>query len=182
LHARIGSVTDVASRRAQHSPPTRRAFSYRLAAKPKETDMTREFASDDEIAAIARGVLDLSLPKPRWTHRAHFAAALRLTARRADLDLPRAMPGFIRAYNEATGVANTDTGGYHETITQASLRATKAFLATQASEPLYVVCNALMRSPLGDKDWLLAYWTKEKLFSVEARRHWVEPDLKLLPF
>src|ERR1700722_11194374 len=140
--------------------------------------MTCDFISDDEIAAIASGVLDLSLPKPSWTHRAHFATALWLLARRPDLDVPRVMPGFIRAYNEATGVANTDTGGYHETITQASLRAARAFLAGCAAEPLCAVCNALMRSPLGDKDWLLAYWSKEILFSVEARRRWIEPDVK----
>jgi hypothetical protein len=80
------------------------------------------FTCNDEIAAIGRGVLDLSLPKPRWTHAAHFATALWF---RQDLDASRAMPRLIRAYNEATGVANTDTEGYHETITQASLRAAR---------------------------------------------------------
>jgi hypothetical protein len=40
----------------------------------------------------------------------------------------------------------------------------------------------LMASPLGRSDWLLAYWTRERLFSVDARRRWVEPDLKPLPF
>ena len=145
------------------------------------TDL-RPFVSDDEIAAIARGVIDLTLPKPRWTHRAHFACALWLLAGRPDLDVPHAMPGLIRAYNEATGVANTDSGGHHETITQASLRAASAFLKARGAAPLFVVCNALMQSPFGNKDWLLAYWSKERLFSVEARRAWVEPDLAPLPF
>jgi hypothetical protein len=140
------------------------------------------FASDDEIAAIGQGVLDLSLPKPRWTHAAHFAAALWLIARRPDLDASRDMPRFIRAYNEATGVANTDTEGYHETITQASLRAARSFLSADSSRSLCAACNALMASPLGKSDWLLQYWTRPTLFSVEARRRWVEPDLKPLPF
>jgi hypothetical protein len=144
--------------------------------------MPLPFTSDDELAAIAHGVMDLSLPKPRWTHRAHFAAALWLLARRPDLDVPRIMPGLIRAYNESTGVANTDTGGYHETITQASLRAAAAFLAAHPGEPLFAVCNALMESPFGNSDWPLAYWTKARLFSVEARRAWVEPDIGPLPF
>ena len=99
--------------------------------------MTRPFTSDDELAAIAHGVMDLSLPKPRWTHRAHFAAALWFLARRPDINLPRVMPGLIRAYNESTGVANTDTGGYHETITLASLRAASSFLAERCDEPLF---------------------------------------------
>jgi hypothetical protein len=140
------------------------------------------FASDDEIVAIGRGVIDLSLPKARWTHAAHFAAALWLIACRRDLDAARAMPDFIRKYNEATGVANTDTDGYHETITQASLRAARSFLLEDPGRSLFATCNALMASPLGRSDWLLAYWTRPRLFSVEARRRWVEPDLKPLPF
>ena len=140
------------------------------------------FNSDDEIAAIGAGLLDRSLPKPRWTHAAHFAAAMWLMKCRKDLDLSRDMPGFIRAYNEATGVANSDTEGYHETITQASLRAARSFLELDPARTLFATCNALMASPLGRSDWLLAHWTRARLFSVEARRSWVEPDLKPLPF
>jgi hypothetical protein len=140
------------------------------------------FNSDDEIAAIGAGLLDLSLPKSRWTHAAHFAAALWLISCRQDLDASRDLPGFIRAYNEATGVANTDTEGYHETITQASLRAARGFLQQEPARTLFATCNALMASPLGKSDWLLVYWTRARLFSVQARRCWVEPDLKPLPF
>src|SRR5882724_5554661 len=134
------------------------------------------FNSDDEIAAIGVGLLDLSLPKPRWTHAAHFAAALWLISCRKDLDASRDMPGFIRAYNEATGVANTDTDGYHETMTQASLRAARSFLRQDPGRSLFATCNALMASPLGRSDWLLAYWTRRRLFSVDPRRRGVEPD------
>src|SRR3984957_8830923 len=126
------------------------------------------FRSDEEVATIGVGLLDLSLPKPRWTHAAHFAAALWLISRRQDLDASRAMPGLIRAYNEATGVANTDTDGYHETITQASLRAARSFLLLNPTRSLFETCNALMASPLGQSGWLLAYWTRARLFSVEA--------------
>ena len=140
------------------------------------------FRSDEEIASIALGMLDLSLPKPRWTHAAHFAAALWLISCRRDLNASHAMPGFIRAYNEATGVANSDTEGYHETITQASLRAARSFLLQDPVRSLFETCNALMASPLGKSDWLLTYWTHARLFSVEARRNWVEPDLRPLPW
>jgi hypothetical protein len=140
------------------------------------------FTSDAEIVAIGCGLLDLSLPKPRWTHAAHFAAALWLICCRRDLDASCAMPGFIRAYNEATGVANTDTDGYHETITQASLRAARDFLMRNPGRSLYMTCNALMASPLGRSNWPLDYWSRALLFSVEARRGWVEPDLNPLPF
>jgi hypothetical protein len=140
------------------------------------------FTSDDEIEAIGRGFVDRTLPKCRWTHAAHFAATLWLLAACPEVDLSRELPGMIRGYNEATGGANTDSAGYHETITQASLRATRCFLAESGSRPLFATCNALLASPLGDPEWLLEYWTRERLFSVEARRAWVDPDRRMLPF
>jgi hypothetical protein len=138
--------------------------------------------SDADVAAIGVGFLERTLPKAAWTHAGHFTATLWILARRPDIDAPRQLPQLIRAYNEATGVANTDTGGYHETITQASLRAAQAFLAARPTEPLYVSVNALLASHLGRHDWMLAHWSKERLFSVEARRAWVEPDVQPLPF
>jgi hypothetical protein len=140
------------------------------------------FRSDEEIATIGHGLLDRTLPKTVWTHAAHFAATLWLLRYRPEVDLSRAMPDIIRGYNEATGGANTDTSGYHETITLASIRAARAFLVEAPPQPLFVTCNALMRSRLGAPEWLLEYWTRSRLFSVEARREWLEPDIKRLPF
>ena len=140
------------------------------------------FTSDEEISTIGLGLLDRTLPKTAWTHAAHFAATLWLLRCRPDVELSREMPGIIRGYNEATGGANTDTSGYHETITQASIRAARAFLVEAPPQPLFVTCNALMRSCLGSPEWLLEYWTRSRLFSVEARREWLEPDIKSLPF
>jgi hypothetical protein len=140
------------------------------------------FTSDEEVAALGAGFLDLSLPKSSWTHAAHFATTLWLISRRPEVDPPRDLPHLIRRYNEATGGANTDTEGYHETITQASIRAARAFLAGNPNTRLFLVCNSLMSSTLGKPDWLLAYWTRNRLFSVQARKVWVEPDIQALPF
>ena len=141
------------------------------------------FPSEDALDRIGRGFLDRSLPKREWTHAAHFAAALWLMRHRLDLDTASEMPDLIRAYNEATGGANTDTEGYHETITQASLRAARAFLARYPTQrPLHEIANALMASELGRPDWLLRHWSRPVLFSTAARRGWVDPDLRVLPF
>ena len=48
--------------------------------------------------------------------------------------------------------------------------------------PLHELCNALMASRLGKSDWILTYWSRERLFAVDARRAWAEPDLQELPF
>ena len=141
------------------------------------------FSRETDIERIGRGFLDLSLPKPEWTHAAHFAATIWLLRVRPELDLRASLPGFIRAYNEATGGVNNDTMGYHETITQASLRAAQDFLARQnPAAPLLSTVNNLMETSLGRPDWLMAYWSRELLFSQHARRAWAEPDLRPLPF
>jgi hypothetical protein len=141
----------------------------------------RRFTSDTEIERIGRGLLERSLPKVEWTHAAHFAAAFWLV-RRPDMHALSDMPALIRAYNEATGVPNTDTGGYHETITISSLRATYAWLAARPNMASYEALNELLADEYGRSDWLLTYWSKPLLFSVTARRTWVEPDLRPLPF
>ncbi len=138
---------------------------------------------DDDIARLAWAMMDCSLPKAEWTHAGHFAAALWLLRHRPDLAVPEAMRGLIMRYNEATGTPNTDGGGYHYSITNASLRAAAWHLAAHGADvPLHEVLAALMTSAQGRSDWLLAHWQRETLFSVAARRDWVAPDLVALPF
>lgn len=138
------------------------------------------FSSESEIERIGRGLIERSLPKPEWTHAAHFAAAF-WVLRQPGMLAERDLPGFIRAYNEATGVANTDSGGYHETITLASLHQARKWLDAHAQLPIWAALNGLLASPLGRSDWLLSHWSRDCLFSVAARRGWVEPNLRPLP-
>ena len=146
-------------------------------------EMATIFSNEAEILRIGEGLFTCSLPRADWTHAAHFAATLWLMRYRPELDAAATMPGLIRAYNESVGRVNDDSGGYHQTITLASLRAARGVLEAYPPEmPVYRIVNALMWSNLADPNWLLEYWSRERLMSVEARRSWVEPDLKSLPF
>jgi hypothetical protein len=145
----------------------------------KDADMT--YLTDADIERIARGVMDQTLPKTEWTHAAHFAAALWLITENGP-NAEQLMPGLIRAYNAATGVPNTSTSGYHETITLASLRAARSMLAASPGAPLSQILAALMASKFGKSEWPLTYWTKETLFSAQARARWTAPDLQPLSF
>ena len=145
--------------------------------------MKAVFASEADIIRIGEGLFSCTLPRTEWTHAAHFAAALWLMRYRPDQEPSREMPRLIRAYNESVGRTNDDSGGYHETITQASLRALRGVLDAYAVDvPVYTIVNALMASSMANPNWLLEYWSQPRLMSVEARRTWLEPDLKALPF
>ena len=153
----------------------------RLSPVPLDAKHSRMTAcTDAEVADLARRLLDRSLPKAEWTHAAHLTATLHLVRTRNE-GLERDMPGIIRTYNVAVGGVNDDAGGYHETITQAYLAAIRAFVATLPAGTSDSEASArLLATPMGDKAWPLSFWSRERLFSVAARRGWVEPDLKPL--
>ena len=137
--------------------------------------------TEADIDRIGWSVQTRTLPKSEWTHAAHFAAAMWILTH-PNLVAERDMPAVIRSYNEATGTRNTDSTGYHETITQASIRAARTFLAKRPDAGRAEALRSLLASPFGRSDWLLAYYSRDRLFSVEARRGWIEPDLSPLPF
>ena len=136
--------------------------------------------SDKDIRGILDGIRGLTLPKREWTHEAHFAAALAILSN-SKFEAFNDMPLIIRSYNEATGIRNTESEGYHHTITIASLLATQAILAERYSS-LTAALKRVMASEYGSSDWVLDYWSKGVLFSIEARKSWVVPDIKSLPF
>ena len=141
----------------------------------------RLFASDAEIERIGEGMVARTLPRPEWTHEAHLAATTYLLLRRTDIDVDRELPGLIRRYNESVGGVNSDTEGYHETITRVFLRGVRLFLSeADTGEPLHQLVNELLLSPMGRRDWPLRFYSRERLFSVEARREFVEPDITTL--
>src|SRR3546814_19407624 len=76
-----------------------------------------------------------------------------LMLRRPDIVPERDMAGMIAAYNESVGGVNSDTSGYHETITLASLMAARAVLAglPGGASPAGAFA-ALMESPMADKN------------------------------
>jgi hypothetical protein len=142
----------------------------------------RSFLSDAEIEHIGEGLLACTLPRSEWTHEAHLAATTYLLLKRRDIGVDKELPGIIRSYNESVGGVNGDTEGYHETITRLFLQGVRLFLTeADQSEPLFDLVNGLLLSPMGRRDWPLRFYSSEWLFSVEARRHFVDPDLRPLP-
>jgi hypothetical protein len=137
----------------------------------------RLFADDAAIRRVGEGMLARTLPRPDWTHEAHLATCAWLVLERPDIAPERDLPDLIRRYNESVGGVNSDTEGYHETITQVSIRGVRAALARSEGRGLCERVNALLVAEEGRRDWPLRFYSAERLFSVDARRGWVEPDL-----
>jgi hypothetical protein len=142
----------------------------------------RLFADDEAIRHIGEGLLAGALRKEEWTHEAHLAACCWLVAERPDIAPERDLPDLIRRFNLSVGGVNSDSEGYHETITQCFIRAVRVYLArVDPALPLVAKVNGLLRSAEGRRDWPLCFYDPRILFSSEARLGWVEPDLAALP-
>jgi hypothetical protein len=142
----------------------------------------RLFASDADVAHVGEGFLARSLPREEWTHEAHLATTTWLLLRHREIDLDAELPGLIRRYNESVGGVNSDSEGYHETITRVFLHGVRLFLSeADQREPLHELVNALLLSPMGRRDWPLLFYSRERLMSVEARRTFVPPNLTAMP-
>lgn len=141
----------------------------------------RIFADDAAVHRVGECLLDRTLPRAEWTHEAHLAACCWLLTERTDIDAPCELPGIIRSYNVSVGGVNDDRQGYHETITQLYLAAVSSWLVQAGEATLMGRVNALLASDIGKRDWPLTLYSRERLFSVAARRELVMPDLGKWP-
>ena len=134
--------------------------------------------TDDEIKSLITGFQGASLTDEQWTHRAHLIVGLWHVDRYGHPDaLARLRAGILRL-NTAIGVANTDTSGYHETLTRFYVWALAAHLAGRADgESFLVRVNDLLRGPMADRAYPLRYYSRERVMSVQARHSWLTPDL-----
>lgn len=123
--------------------------------------------------AIADAMTACRLPKSEWTHEAHVQAGLslvlRMGASRALATLREAIP----RYNISTNTPNTDTGGYHDTLTVYYVWAIDELLRDGISP------KDIVSQPLVSRTAALQFWERDDLFSVQARRHWVAPTKSL---
>lgn len=135
--------------------------------------MTRE-----EVAAFIDGFEACRLTKQQWTHQAHLTAGFWYLWQLGQAEALEVIRCNIRRHNESVGTPNTDTGGYHETITRIYLMAIDRHIRAHRDLSFEASLQALLDSELGSSAWPLTRYSRDRLFSADARRDWVEPDLQ----
>ena len=139
------------------------------------------YGSEDEIEAVVRGFESCTTPPAEFTHASHLVVAL-CYLRGSRLAVPQAaerMRAGLYRYLAHNGV---DRQKYNETITLFWLKRVRGFLdRADAARPLAALANEMLEL-CGDATLVNDYYSKERLFSEEARKVWVEPDLKPLDF
>ncbi len=130
---------------------------------------------DDQTAfAIFDDFVNGRLAKDAWTHEAHLITCWVALQDRTPGETLAFLREAIQTHNCGIGIRNTDTSGYHETLTVYYVTAV-AQAAAPSIEELYDV-------PSCDRKAALNHWSREVLFGTEARLGWVEPDIAPLPW
>jgi hypothetical protein len=141
------------------------------------------FRTSEDLTAFVFAFESSSLPKKEWTHAAHLAIGAFYVLRHGSVEALNRIRVGIRRVNESHGVENSDTRGYHESLTRFWLSVIEQFLeAYQAARPndgedeeLHAV-NAVVHKFANRAGLFRRYWSYDVVASVEARRRWVEPD------
>lgn len=132
-----------------------------------------EHEIDEFIAAFEAG----TLPKTRWTHAAHLLTGACYVHALGEAAAIEKMRLCVSRYNEAVGGKNTETSGYHETITVAWIKVLARLL--RESEPIErqpFAALAVQRFE-AERGYLQQYYDFDLVGSVEARRRWIAPTL-----
>lgn len=133
-----------------------------------------------DVTRVLKGLREQTLPKEEWTHGAHLCAGVGLLKEVGLTVAEEEMPGLIRRYNVATGCENTENAGYHHTLTLFYLRVIYKKFESRWSDPVATLASDLLLCDISDKKCPLGFYSSERLFSVKARKMWVEPDLRSL--
>lgn len=138
--------------------------------------------SASALHRIITGFEEGTLPREEWTHEAHLIMALWNIYHHPKDDAIRRIREGIWHYNEAVGIVSTPTSGYHETLTLFYIRTCSRFLSeTGTTEigttlPIITLVNIMLASEIADRAYPLRFYSKERLFSPEARATWIEPE------
>jgi hypothetical protein len=117
-----------------------------------------------------------SLPKSAWTHAAHVAVAASLAFTHSpETAFLLTRTGIIH-YNNCVGTRNTETSGYHETLTRFWADTIGRFVrAGNFPSRLDAVRNSV--NQFGEaRDHHRAYYTFDVVRDSRARREWIAPD------
>lgn len=133
------------------------------------------YSTETEIAEVVRTFEDATISREDWKHAEHLTVALHyLIDSDIDAATTRMRDGIFKLLG-AFGVDLTKEMPYHETLTVFWMRTVAEFNAGSKNSTLLEKANALIER--FDKDHPLKFYSREFLFSDEARARYVEPDI-----
>lgn len=134
--------------------------------------------SADQIAQLVQDVETCTLALADFTHQAHMTVAVWYLTRMPLDQATATMRATIKRFAAHHGRHQL----YHETITVFWMHLLQHYVDSAASQ--LALADTVQRAiaELGGRQPLLQHYSRELLFSDQARREWVAPDRLALPF
>lgn len=138
--------------------------------------MSVKYETENEILLLVESFENGTIPRGEWNHAGHLTVALYYCAYH-DLETAKdKMRRNLLHHLKAIGIDFTKEMPYHETLTAFWMRAVDDFRKSKTGASLVETANELIAGY--DKDYPLRFYSRELLFSDEARARFVEADLE----
>jgi hypothetical protein len=133
-------------------------------------------ATDEDFTAFLAAFRDGTLPHAEFNHAAHVAVAAALAFEHQPEEAFARTKSTILAYNAAVGTRNTETGGYHETLTRFWSEVIGGFLRGGRFASRLDAVRAAVDAFGHRRDLHREYYSFDVVADRRARREWVAPD------
>ena len=138
----------------------------------------KKYTTEKEIAGLVRSFEDATISRDDWKHAEHLIVALYyLSHHDAETAYSKMRDGIHNLLVKGFGVDLSKEMPYHETITVFWMRIVASFLKSSNGSSLPNKVSEMVDR--FDKDYPLRFYSRELLFSDEARGRFVEPDIQL---
>ena len=133
---------------------------------------TSEAALEDFFARWRAG----TLPKSAWAHAAHVAMAAHIAFDHAPDEAFELTKTGILHHNTCVGTPNTDTSGYHETLTRFWCATVGDFVRSSEFASRLEAVRATVERFGADRDRHSLFYSSDVVSNTKARREYLPPD------
>ena len=135
----------------------------------------KRYNTVEDMYAVVESFETGTISRDDWKHAEHMVVGLFYLWHHDFDDAVVKMRDGIFNLLRAFEVDLSKEMPYHETITVFWMRTVADFKNSKPGASLVEICNELVENL--DKDYPLRFYSRERLFSDEARAKFVEPDL-----
>ena len=138
--------------------------------------MLGKYKTEEEILTIVKSFEDATISRDAWKHAEHLTVALYyLTHHEINTATEKMRSGIFKLLTNGFDLDISKEMPYHETLTVFWMRTVADFDASKNGASFFDKVNALIATY--DKEYPLRFYSREYLFSDEARARFVEGDL-----
>jgi hypothetical protein len=134
-----------------------------------------KYTTETEITDIVRGFETGTLPRNEFSHASHLVVVLNYVRQMTVDEAVEKMRFGLMNHLRLVGVDFTKENPYHETLTVFWTRTVADFNASKNGASLLDVANEMVE--VFSKELPLTFYSREYLFSDEARKTYLAPDL-----